>query len=330
MCPTAAQILQEAERAQAEHEAAAAAARAEAKRATVAAAAASSAGGAVKAQAEQEAAWAAKQEEQETSAAHRDAALATAAATIGTGAPLTEAISPTLSLAIGSARERFGEVCNEGGAATTMEAAVHEAAARAAQEAQQPAPMPAREASGQTQQVAGVVQQAAAAAAAGQERGAAPQEAPAEPQPEEPSPYAMLASGLLHTLPGDQPTIGPAQTFLLSSLFQEGADEEQQQPVGSSSQLGVDPAMLAARLMEEKLEGADDVSGEAGPSGLWHGHAWQCARLLHTARPHAGLTHASTATPEPTVYHPIRACCRRGHHDRALGAQIAAALGLRS
>ncbi|KAF5840337.1 hypothetical protein DUNSADRAFT_17033 [Dunaliella salina] len=206
----------------------------------------------------------------EHDAAQHDAALVAAAAAISTDAELTDRLSPTMSCAIGNAREQKQHALSAAAVAAPQAQAARVAVCEQKMQKQvvavgQPPPL-----SGAMQQDS---QAAATAAAAAGALAATPAAAAAErPHPGEPSALALAASGMLTALPGDQPALGPAQTYLLSSLFSES---------GEVPPLGVDSAKLMAQLLEQQQVGEGGLAA-AGGAGL-------------TAPREAGLTAAEGA-----------------------------------
>lgn len=76
------------------------------------------------------------------------------------------------------------------------------------------------------------------------------------------NPASALSLHQVHALPGDLPQLGPAQTFMISSMF--GDEDAQQQGLSVRASGGsLDAASLAARLMEEQQEQLHKMS--AGP-----------------------------------------------------------------
>eukprot|EP00967_Tisochrysis_lutea_P000093 scaffold135_cov19-Tisochrysis_lutea.AAC.2 len=267
------QILAEAERAQAEHEAMAAFARAQAQL---------EASGAVTPAAQRAADDASELARMEHDAAQHDAALVTAAAAIGTGAELTDRLSPTMSLAIETARGQKDHALSAAAEALSQAQAAREAPrTRGAEKEAAAVSRPSLSAATQEDG------RAAAAAAAVASSGAA--SAAEHPHPDEPSAIALAASGMLTALPGDQPALGPAQTYLLSSLFQESGD---------MPPLGVDPAKLMANLLEQQQDGEGEstqtcyTKQRMDPSTAWRlclgmgAHTISCWSIRANSRNH--------------------------------------------
>ena len=91
-------------------------------------------------------------------------------------------------------------------------------------------------------------EQADKAAVSGEPQPLAQDPLAAAKKPQEFSPLELAASGIVTVLPGDMPQLGPAQSFMISSVFDKG-QQQLRQPEG------VDAANLAAQLLEEQQEG---------------------------------------------------------------------------